>query len=66
MEFAKIKKGDFVTIHPAHRDLGDENFRWQATDDEEKGRVTITPHGVLSHLKATQVVQRHMIILEAR
>lgn len=38
-----IKKGDTVEILPAYRDEGDSNYTWIAVDDEEKGRVSISP-----------------------
>ena len=38
-----IKKGDEVKILPQWQDKGDDKLKWIAVDDEEKGRVTITP-----------------------
>ncbi len=38
-----IKAGQTVEILPAFQDEGDAAFTWVAVDDEEKGRVTITP-----------------------
>lgn len=39
-----IKKGDIVKILPEFQDKGDEAFIWTAIDDEEKGRVSISPN----------------------
>lgn len=38
-----IKKGDTVHIKPKWQDEGDSSFNWVAVNDEEKGRVDITP-----------------------
>lgn len=39
----RIRKGDTVRLKPEWQDPGDNNFHWVAADDEELGRVTITP-----------------------
>lgn len=38
-----IKKGDRVFIKPEWQDAGDENFTWHAIEDEDGGRVKISP-----------------------
>ena len=38
-----IKRGDIVTIKPEFQDAGDSDYIWTAVDDEEKGRVSISP-----------------------
>jgi hypothetical protein len=40
-----IRKGDRVNIKPQWQDEGDKGFIWVALNDEEKGRVDITPTG---------------------
>lgn len=36
-----IRQGQVVTFKPAFRDPGDEGITFRATDNEEKGRVTV-------------------------
>ncbi len=38
-----IKRGDIVQIKPEWQDEGDDTYTWMAVDDEEKGRVSISP-----------------------
>lgn len=38
-----IRKGDRVRIRPEWQDAGDDSFEWYAVDDEDKGRVSISP-----------------------
>jgi len=38
-----IKAGDKVTIKPKHQDPGDSDFEWVATEDEDGGRVKVSP-----------------------
>lgn len=40
-----IRKGSVVEILPEYQDKGDEKYTWYAVDDEEKGRVSISPDG---------------------
>lgn len=52
-----IKKGDVVEILPQWRDKGDDKFVWTAVDDEEKGRVSISPKIWTDGLNPVHVVQ---------
>lgn len=52
-----IRKGDRITIKPKYQDPGDTEFVWYACDDEEKGRVTITPLGTTLTLAPRQTVR---------
>lgn len=45
-----IRKGDTVKIRKEFQDPGDDKFTWVALDDEDKGRVTISPS--LTHFKS--------------
>ena len=56
-----IRKGDEVTIKPEWRDQGDEEFTWVACDDEEKGRVTITPVNTGLAIPPRQTVNVEML-----
>jgi hypothetical protein len=56
-----IRKGDEVTIRPEWRDQGDEEFTWVACDDEEKGRVTITPVNTGLAIPPRQTVSVEML-----
>jgi hypothetical protein len=40
---SKICKGDRIEILPEWQDPGDDKYEWYATDDEDGGRVSITP-----------------------
>lgn len=57
----RIRKGDIVNILPAFRDPGDEKFTWVAADDEEKGRVSITPLGTGLAIAPRQTVEARMV-----
>ena len=52
-----IKKGDVVEILPKWQDKGDDKFVWTAVDDEEKGRVSISPKIWADKLNPVHVVQ---------
>lgn len=54
-----IKRGDIVVIKAAYRDYGDELYIWRAIDDEEKGRVSISPDipGILINPVQTVTVE---------
>lgn len=56
-----IRKGDKVTIKPEWRDQGDDEFAWVAYDDEEKGRVTITPVNTGLSIPPLQTVSVEML-----
>lgn len=58
---APIKKGDRVRIKPEHQDDGDDKYTWHAIDDEEKGRVTVSPTDHPMRIKPTYVMHSHMV-----
>jgi hypothetical protein len=45
------KRGDIVEILPEFQDLGDSAFTWIVLNDEEKGRVDITPIDITLSIK---------------
>lgn len=61
-----IRKGDFVEILANFQDEGDEEFRWLAVDDEEKGRVTIAALGTNLRISPTTVVRTEWVKLAVR
>lgn len=58
-----IRKGDFVEILASFQDEGDDEFRWLALDDEEKGRVTIAALGTNLGMAPTTVVRTEWVKL---
>lgn len=60
-EPAPIRKGDVIRILPAFRDAGDDRFTWSAVDDEEKGRVSISPDGTGLTIAPIQTVAAYMV-----
>lgn len=58
-----IKKGDEVRILPEWQDKGDDKLIWIAVDDEEKGRVMITPVNLDLPIKPQSVVRVSQIEL---
>jgi len=38
-----INKGDKVVINPKYQDAGDAEFDWYAIEDEDGGRLKISP-----------------------
>lgn len=52
-----IKKGDRVKIKPEYQDDGDDKYTWHAVDDEDKGRVTVSPKDHPMSIKPTYVMQ---------
>lgn len=56
-----ICKGDRVAIKPEYQDPGDTDFVWYACDNEEKGRVTITPRGTMLTVAPQQTVPVYML-----
>jgi hypothetical protein len=57
-----IRKGDPVKIRPEWQDEGDEEFEWVAVDDEEKGRVTISPVNIGMKILPRQTVNVEMLM----
>jgi len=64
MEAKKISKGDIVEILEPYRDEGDEKLVWVAVDNEEKGRVSITPISSTMSIKPTYVMNVEHIRLK--
>ena len=57
-----IKRGDIVTIKPEWQDAGDDQYTWVAMDDEEKGRVMISPVDRPATFPGTSVVLVDMLV----
>jgi hypothetical protein len=57
-----IRKGDTIQIKPEWQDAGDERFTWIAADDEQNGRVMITPIDTGLAIAPTQVVRVSMLV----
>ncbi len=57
-----IKAGDTVEIKPEWQDGGDSQYTWFAVDDEEKGRVTISPIDRPATFPGTQTVRVDMLV----
>ncbi len=61
-----IRKGQRVFIRSEWRDEGDDEFIWEAIDDEEKGRVTISgrhPDDDQRHgIEGRQTVETSMLV----
>ena len=55
------RRGERVVILPQYQDPGDDRFEWQTMDDEEIGRVTISPINTGLEIVPTQVVNVNMI-----
>lgn len=56
-----IKRGDIVKIKPEWQDEGDDVYTWMAMDDEEKGRVMISPIDRPATFPGTSVVRVDML-----
>lgn len=56
-----IRAGDIVTIRPEWQDEGDDQYIWQAMDDAEKGRVTISPINHPNAIKPRYLVYTHQL-----
>jgi hypothetical protein len=56
-----IRKGDRVRIRPEWQDEGDEEFSWIATEDEDGGRVSISPLNSGLSIPPVQRVTTEMI-----
>jgi hypothetical protein len=57
-----ILKGDKVQIKPEWQDAGDDRFTWIAVDNEENGRVMISPTNTGLPIAPTQVVHVDMLV----
>lgn len=56
-----IKKGDTVEIKKEWQDKGDDQYHFVALDDEEKGRVTISPTNTGLNIASSHVVFTYML-----
>lgn len=61
MNESQIKAGDVVKIKKQFQDAGDDKYTWVAVDDEEKGRVVITPKDHSMKIKPTYTVMVNML-----
>ena len=52
-----ILKGQIVKIKPECQDPGDAGFVWMAVEDEDGGRVRISPVNIDMEIKPTMVVK---------
>ena len=55
------KRGDAVEILPDYQDEGDDQYRWICVNDEEKGRVEITPMDIDLRIPPVYTVQTNQI-----
>lgn len=51
-----ITKGQQVTIKPEAQDAGDDQFTWVAVENEDGGRVKISPVGTGMSIPPVMVV----------
>jgi hypothetical protein len=58
-----IKKGDRIDILPQWQDPGDENYVWVAVEDEEDGKVTISPISMEVAIKPCSTVFSDQVLL---
>ena len=56
-----IHAGDRVYIRPEWQDAGDDEFVWTAIEDEDGGRVLISPEIPDMAIQPVQVVQTSML-----
>jgi hypothetical protein len=60
------QKGDRIDILPQWQDPGDGNYVWVAIDDEENGKVTISPISMDVAIKpCTTVFSNDVVLREA-
>jgi hypothetical protein len=52
-----IKKGDKIKLKPAYQDPGDDKYTWIALEDEDGGRLRITPLGTNLSFPPNYVVE---------
>ena len=55
------KRGDEVEILPEYQDEGDDQYHWTCVNDEEKGRVEITPVDIDLRIPPVYTVQINQI-----
>lgn len=56
------KCGDFVIIRPEFQDPGDALFDWMVLNDEEKGRVDISPVNSKLSIKPVYTLNSDQVI----
>ena len=56
-----IKKGDKLRILPQWQDVGDDEFEWEACEDEDGGKVLIRALIPFVRFTPTQVVHTYMV-----
>ncbi len=56
-----IHKGDRLRIKEAWQDPGDDDFEWRAVEDEDGGRVLISPVDIGLPIPPQQVVRTNMV-----
>jgi hypothetical protein len=56
-----IRKGTMLRIKPEWQDEGDDTFQWIAIEDEDGGRVRISPLGTGLAITPNQVVTTDMV-----
>jgi len=61
-----IKAKDIVKIKPEYQDAGDQKLVWIAIEDEDGGRVRISPVNTGMKLPPNQVVTVEMLDLVAQ
>lgn len=59
-----FKKGDKIKIKKEWQDRDDDKYEWYVVDDEEKGKVTISPKISAMRIQPTQIVMTDMIELD--
>lgn len=57
-----IKARDVVRIKPEYQDEGDDSLVWMALEDEDGGRVRISPLNTGMKLPPNQVVSIEMLV----
>lgn len=57
----RISKGDFLRIKREWQDKGDDEFAWVAIEDEDGGRVRISPVDIGLPTVPNQVVTTDML-----
>ena len=60
--FQTIAAGDQVFIKPEFQDEGDDQFIWQAIEDEDGGRVKIAPVNIGLPIIPNQIIETRMLV----
>jgi hypothetical protein len=56
-----FKRGDAVEILPEYQDKGDDQYHWVCVNDEEKGRIDISPSDINLRIPPVYTVQTNQI-----